>query len=275
MRGLLLSSASISCRRWTWKLMFSWQVTLVSPHAHHGERKASGAAKKGEKWKRRVRSRKRSEELAAEWVQYEAAPRPFHHYRCTSSGCHTSFTHKHINTTNYWKWKKRLCMRLLEVVTRVTPPEKICRSQSTSQSVQQNEHLPYWFVLCNLRIFSGSVYHLQQPRAQSLFLFPTLFGIRLLQVLFSIGQEEERCSHTFDHLSSILRSLVARQKWKRMKSRRFFFVVKTAKKIWGAEPTFSQKSAQKCENLRSSAAVICLWACGISKSQFYQPKKYF
>ena len=37
-----------------------------------------------------------------------------------------------------------------------------------------------WFVLCDLQIFSGKVYHRdpEQPHAQSLFLFPIVFGIK-------------------------------------------------------------------------------------------------
>ena len=35
-------------------------------------------------------------------------------------------------------------------------------------------------MLCNLQIFSGSVYHLEQLHAQSLFLFPIVFGDDLI-----------------------------------------------------------------------------------------------
>ena len=48
---------------------------LISHHAHHGERKASSTAKKGQKWKRRFRKGLRDKELAAEGVQYEAEER--------------------------------------------------------------------------------------------------------------------------------------------------------------------------------------------------------
>ena len=34
-----------------------------------------------------------------------------------------------------------------------------------------------WFVLCDLQIFSGKVYHPEPPHAQSLFLFPIVYGI--------------------------------------------------------------------------------------------------
>ena len=35
------------------------------------------------------------------------------------------------------------------------------------------------FMLCDLQSFSGKVYHPEEPRAQSLFLFPTVFGVNL------------------------------------------------------------------------------------------------
>ena len=38
----------------------------------------------------------------------------------------------------------------------------------------------YWFVLCNLQIFSGCVCHLEQLHAQSPFLFPIIFSINLI-----------------------------------------------------------------------------------------------
>ena len=38
----------------------------------------------------------------------------------------------------------------------------------------------YWFVLCNLQIFSGCVCHLEKLHAQSPFLFPIVFGINLI-----------------------------------------------------------------------------------------------
>ena len=36
-------------------------------------------------------------------------------------------------------------------------------------------------MLCDLSIFSGKVYHPEPPHAQSLFLFPIVFGINLIQ----------------------------------------------------------------------------------------------
>ena len=45
---------------------------LISRRAHHGERRASSAVKKGQTWKRRIRKGSENKELAEEGVQYEA-----------------------------------------------------------------------------------------------------------------------------------------------------------------------------------------------------------
>ena len=59
-----------------------------------------------------------------------------------------------------------------------TQPEKICKSQRTNQC--HSLRTLYWFVLCNLQIFSGCVCHLVQLHAQSSFLFPIVFSINLI-----------------------------------------------------------------------------------------------
>ena len=59
-----------------------------------------------------------------------------------------------------------------------TQPEKICKSQRTNQ--YHSLRTFYWFVLCNLQIFSGCVCHLEQLHAQSPFLFPIVFSINLI-----------------------------------------------------------------------------------------------
>ena len=59
-----------------------------------------------------------------------------------------------------------------------TQPEKICKSQCTNQCHSLRTF--YWFVLCNLQIFSGCVCHLEQLHAQSPFLFPIVFSINLI-----------------------------------------------------------------------------------------------
>ena len=47
------------------------------------------------------------------------------------------------------------------------------------KSVRWGKRTPSWFVLCDLQIFSGGFYPQAQPHAQSLFLFPIVFGINL------------------------------------------------------------------------------------------------
>ena len=63
-----------------------------------------------------------------------------------------------------------------------TQPKKICKSQRTNQCHSLCKL--YWFVLCNLQIFSDCVFHLEQLHAQSPFLFAIVFCINL--ILFSI-----------------------------------------------------------------------------------------
>ena len=60
-----------------------------------------------------------------------------------------------------------------------TPPEKICRSKSLCQSRDRNNRLPD---LCRLisRCSQVVFFPQAQPHAQSLFLFPIVFGINLI-----------------------------------------------------------------------------------------------
>ena len=53
-------------------------------------------------------------------------------------------------------------------------------------------------MLCDLQIFSGNVYHPEQPRVQSLFLFPIVFGIILIH-FFDGKSNLGRGKHIFDH----------------------------------------------------------------------------
>ena len=48
------------------------------------------------------------------------------------------------------------------------------------KSVRWAERTPSWFVLFDLQIFSGVFIPQAQPHAQSLFLFPIVFGINLI-----------------------------------------------------------------------------------------------
>ena len=59
-----------------------------------------------------------------------------------------------------------------------TQPDKNCKSQPTNQC--HSLRILYWFVLCNLQIFSGCVCHLEQRHAQSPFLFPIVFSTNLI-----------------------------------------------------------------------------------------------
>ena len=58
-----------------------------------------------------------------------------------------------------------------------TQPEKIYQLQHTNQCPLCTL---YWFVRCNLQVFSGCVCHLEQLSAQSPFLFPIVFGLNLI-----------------------------------------------------------------------------------------------
>ena len=66
-------------------------------------------------------------------------------------------------------------MKLFEVINTTWDNLQI----ATHKSVSFTLHM-YWFVLCNLQIISGCVYHLEQLHAQSPFLFPIVFGINLI-----------------------------------------------------------------------------------------------
>ena len=66
-------------------------------------------------------------------------------------------------------------MKLFEVTNTTW---EICKLQRTNQC--HSLRTLYWFVLCNLQIFSGCVCHLEQLHAQSPFLFPIVFSINLI-----------------------------------------------------------------------------------------------
>ena len=59
-----------------------------------------------------------------------------------------------------------------------TQPEKICHSQRTNQC--HSLCTLYWFLLCNFQIFTGCACHLELLHAQTPFLFPIVFGIKLI-----------------------------------------------------------------------------------------------
>ena len=93
-------------------------------------------------------------------------------------------------TKNSWKRKGDCAWSCLRWQTQ---PEKICKTQRTNQS--RSLLILYWFVLRNLQIFSGCVFHLEQLHAQSPFLFPIVFGINLIP--FSIFAQYLLSFHSF------------------------------------------------------------------------------
>ena len=92
-----------------------------------------------------------------------------------------------MNTKNYWKQKKRLCVRWLGVINTIWENLKIAKHKSVTCWFSSVD----WFVLCDLQIFSGSVYHPEPPHAQSLFLFPIVFGINWILILKLLEIEKE------------------------------------------------------------------------------------
>ena len=76
------------------------------------------------------------------------------------------------------------------------------------KSVRWTERTPSWFVLCDLYIFSGKVYHPEPPHAQSLFLFPIVFGIYNL-IQFFDGKNKIGLGKIWSFVLGF-RSLVAR-----------------------------------------------------------------
>ena len=76
---------------------------------------------------------------------------------------------------------------------------KPARSKSTNQFGERNERLTdLCFSICS---FSQVVFIPQaQPHAQSLFLFPIVFGINLIHFFDFFDKKEERCSLKFDRL---------------------------------------------------------------------------
>ena len=82
--------------------------------------------------------------------------------------------------------KKRDGITFLTFLKQAHYPKKICRSQSTNQSGEWNERLTSWCAL-----------------------WPADFQFFVLIFFFFFFQWEEQCSHSFNHLSTVLQSLVA------------------------------------------------------------------
>ena len=96
----------------------------------------------------------------------------------------------------------------------LTPPEKICRSKSTNQFGEWKERLPdLCFSICR---FSQVVFIPRaQPHAQSLFLFPIVFGINLINFF----DEKDGAAGSF---VSVLRSPVTPFDRRKTKNANFF-----------------------------------------------------
>ena len=76
---------------------------------------------------------------------------------------------------------------------------KTIGNRKRDQFGERNERLPHLcFSICR---FSQVVFIPQaQPHAQSLFLFPIVFGINLIHSFDFFREKEKRCSRKFDHL---------------------------------------------------------------------------
>ena len=77
-------------------------------------------------------------------------------------------------------WTIEHCLEIGKEIVGEVARGEICRVTETLQisihkSVWWVEQTPYWFVLCDLQIFSGGVFDLEQPHTLSLFLFPIAF----------------------------------------------------------------------------------------------------
>ena len=86
-----------------------------------------------------------------------------------------------INNKNYWKWKKRLCVRLRSEDKHHLRKSADRKAQISHGPVSgTNAFLILCFSICR---FSEVVFILRaQPYAQSLFLFPIVFGINMFQL---------------------------------------------------------------------------------------------
>ena len=123
-----------------------------------------------------------------------------------------------INTKNYWKQKKRLCVRL-----RSGDKHHLRKSsdrKAQNQSGDQNERLPdLCFSICR---FSQVVFIPRaQPHAQSLFLFPIVYGINLIHFF-----DEEKGGSAENSIASFGASIPCHAIWQ--KRRRMLTVSKSA-----------------------------------------------
>ena len=128
-------------------------------------------------------------------------------------------------------------MRLLEVINTTWKNLQIAEHKS----VRWPERTPYWFVLWDLQVFSGGVYHLVQPHAHCLFLFRIVF-VFLFRIPFSKPQRKKMAQ-------SCIRSPV-------------FVSSITCRAIWEAVPErrVSVFGNWKCEVIANfRATVVTVW----------------
>ena len=128
-----------------------------------------------------------------------------------------------------------------------TQPEKICKSQRTNQC--HSLRTLYWFVRCDLQIFSGCVCHLEQLHAQSPFLFPIVFSINLIP-FFDI------CSVDYLLFFHPGCSCMCCFTWAAARSQQLLFVVLAAGILW-----FTGKSRQAHQRtiMHSTRTLDRLW----------------
>ena len=91
---------------------------------------------------------------------------------------------------------------LLEVEKEIVREVARCDKQFLRKSADREAQLspawvewtPLWFVLCDLQIFSGNVYHIEQPHAQSLFSVSNISGTVRSDVEEHVAKERLACN---------------------------------------------------------------------------------
>ena len=83
-----------------------------------------------------------------------------------------------INTKNYWKKKRRLCVKLFEV-TNTTCMRKSANCKAQIRTMCGGNDTDLCIAICRFS-HAGCVCHLEQLHAQSPFLFPIVFSINTI-----------------------------------------------------------------------------------------------
>ena len=88
----------------------------------------------------------------------------------------SSFPSKKEKESNQYQKLLEIEKKIVREVTR-RGRHHVRNSADCKAPFSEAFHPPDWFALYDLQIFSGSVYHLEEPHAQSFFfLFPIVFG---------------------------------------------------------------------------------------------------